>query len=293
MSAMEREMRKAKMQTSNWVAAAEGGSREYIPVSSTPLDAAYQRSKSITRSEYLGRLSSHRGQSQNVGAAPAADYIAKRTAPLSSTSTATSLNIVFGSDDNDNSTSNVAYGETQALPRAKIDLLQTVAKMRDTTLDGAHRASMTEGHFLPIWDPYVSAHRDRSRSFQSSIMLREGMHRHVRSQYHPEEKYVLPPTVQNDMGWGLDLAAYKGACAKFQEGAEWHGRAGAFFFRLPPTAPKHIYLTEHARARRKADRARPHARTRAGSHITKFSERLLLGARHHLSGPMTNPKLHY
>ena len=85
-------------------------------------------------------------------------------------------------------------------------------------------------------------------------MLRDQHKRHVRSQYHPEEKYVLPPTVQNDIGWGLNLDRYKESCAKFQEGAEWHGRTAT---------------------------------------ITSFSERLLLGARHHLSGPMTNPKLHY
>jgi len=80
------------------------------------------------------------------------------------------------------------------------------------------------------------------------------MHRHVRSQYHPEEKYDLPPSMQNEIGWGIS-SKYRDACAKFQDGAAWHGRTG--------------------------------------SHITKFSERLLLGARHHLSGPMTNPKLHY
>lgn len=251
----ERDERKAKMQTSNWIAAAEGGSREYIPVSSTPLDAAYQRSKSLTRSEYLGRLETQRGQTYDSRPSPAAQYISSKHAPPSGNWGQLGASIVFGSDPNIMDTSNKSYGVTSALPREEIDLLQSVPKMRDTTLDGAHRASMTEGHFLSIWDPYVSQHSNRSASFQSALMLREGMHRHVRSQYHPEEKYVLPPTVQNDMGWGLTLDKYKSACAKFQEGAEWHGRTG--------------------------------------SHITKFSERLLLGARHHLSGPMTNPKLHY
>ena len=226
MSFDEREARKARMQTSNWIAAAEGGSREYIPVSSTPLDAAYQRSKSVTRSEYLGRLESQRGMATDAMHAPAADFMASKHAPPNGKWGSLGASIVLGSDQNVMETSNKAYGITSALPREEIDLLQTVPKMRDTTLDGAHRASMTEGHFLQIWDPYVSQHRTRSSSFQSALMLREGMHRHVRSQYHPEEKYVLPPTVQNDMGWGLTLDKYKGACAKFQEGAEWHGRTG-------------------------------------------------------------------
>ena len=251
----EREARKSKMQTSNWIAAAEGGSREYIPISSTPLDSSYQRSKSVTRAEYLERNPMPTGNPLKARAAPAADWIGAKRADPAIKSTQSSTTIALGYDPRELGRSNTAYGETQVLPREEIDLLQTVPKMRDTTLDGAHRASMTEGHFLPIWDPYVSMNAKRSASFQSAVMLREQHHRHVRSQYHPEEKYVLPPTVQNDMGWGLDLEKYKAACAKYQEGAEWHGRTG--------------------------------------SHITKFSERLLLGARHHLSGPMTKPALHY
>ena len=102
---------------------------------------------------------------------------------------------------------------------------------------------------------YKSDNPKRSASYRSANMLRDMKNRHVRSQYHPEERYVLPPTVQSDIGWGLTPEMYKASCAKFQEGAEWHGRTG--------------------------------------SHITKFSERLLLGARHHQSGPMTKPALHY
>ena len=202
---------------------------------------------------YLGRLESQRGASRDAGIAPAGAYVAAKHG--SRTWGSPGASIVLGSDAAAMDTSNSAYGITASLPREEIDLLQTVPKMRDTTLDGSHRASMTERHFISIWDPYISQQRIRSASFQSAGMLRESMHRHVRSQYHPEEKYVLPPTVQNDIGWGLTLDKYKAACAKFQEGAEWHGRTG--------------------------------------SHITKFSERLQLGARHHLSGPMTNPKLHY
>jgi len=227
-----------------------------MPTSSTPLDVAYQRSKSAHRSEYLGRLQSQ--DAANRGAsrerfAPAASYCAVKNGTQPFTTNGES--IVLGSDEMDRETSNTAYGLASAVPVEPIDLLQTVPKLRDSTLDGAHRASMTEGHFLSIWEPYDSVHKKRSASFTSAVQLREAHHRHIRSQYNPDEKYILPPTVQNDMGWELDLEKYKLACSKFQEGATWHGRTG--------------------------------------SHITKFSERLLLGARHHLSGPMTKPALHY
>ena len=258
-SSAERDLRKSQMQVSNWVAAAEGGSREYIPVSSTPLSQAYQRSKSITRSEYLARTASEDERAKMRDAtAPAAGWIAKKYSAPVSADTMYKPNIVLGTDPDPPSLtklSNSAYGESLKIPPEEIDLLQSVPKLRDTTLDGSHRASMTEGHFLSIWDPYYSIHRQRSASYTSAAMLRDQHQRHVRSQYHPEEKYVLPPTVQNEIGWGLDYDKYMTSCAKYQEGAEWHGRTG--------------------------------------SHITKFSERLLLGARHHLSGPMTNPKLHY
>ena len=244
---LEREERKARMMTSNWIAAAEGGSREYVPVSSTQLDAAYQRSKSVTRSEYLSRLQSRaEGAAAREAIAPASEFVASKYRTQKASQGA-GVNMVLGYDPVVFDTSNVAYGATSRLPSERIDLLETVPKLRDPTLDGAHRASMTESHFLPIWDPYISQHRIRSASFASAGQLRESMHRHVRSQYHPEEKYVLPPTVQSEIGWGLNPEMYKKSCAKFQEGAEWHGRAG--------------------------------------SHITKFSERVLLGARHHLSGP--------
>ena len=232
MGDLEREQRKSRMQTSNWVAAAEGGAREYIPVSSTPLDAAYQRSKSILRSElHQGRLESAARMSAGPGAPPAADFVARKHASPDWRQSASSLgaNIVLGSDDISMTPSNTAYGVTAALPTEQIDLLQTVPKLRDSTMDGAHRASMTENHFISIWDPYISMNPERSRSYKSSIMLRDQKHRHVRSQYHPDERYVLPPTVQSEIGWGLTLQKYKEACAKFQEGAEWHGRAGKSF----------------------------------------------------------------
>ena len=91
-------------------------------------------------------------------------------------------------------------------------------------------------------------------SFTSSLQLRDQYRKHNRSQYHPEQKYDLPPTEQCVIGWGV-TDKYGQACAKYNEWAAWHGRTG--------------------------------------SHITKFSERLLLGPRHHLSAPFTKPDLHY
>lgn len=225
------EARKAMMRSSNWIAAAEGGSREYIPISSTPLDNAYQRSKSATRAEYLGRLESQTraGAENREKFAPADSFIAAKyntTRHSASAGDQAGESIVLGSDPMIREPSNSAYGLASAVPVEKIDLLQSVPKLRDSTLDGSHRASMNETHFLSIWEPYDSNHPDRSASFRSAVQLREAHHRHIRSQYHPDEKYFLPPTVQNDMGWNLNLEKYKESCAKFQEGASWHGRKG-------------------------------------------------------------------
>uniref|UniRef100_A0A7S4MG26 Uncharacterized protein n=1 Tax=Prymnesium polylepis TaxID=72548 RepID=A0A7S4MG26_9EUKA len=242
------------MQTSSWVAAAKDGVQEFVPVSSTPLEASYQRSTAATRIDYHHRMALDTGGKMERPA-PAGKWVANRYTNATHKEVGTfGASIVLGSDPVLMATSNSLYGDRQVIPVPHIDLLQTVPTHRDTTLDGAHRASMTEKHFLQIHDPYDSDKHQRAASFQSGYMLRENMHRHVRSQYHPEDKYFLPPSVQNEIGWGIS-SKYRDACAKYQDGAAWHGRTG--------------------------------------SHITKFSERLLLGARHHLSGPMTNPKLHY
>jgi len=255
----EREHRKATMQQSNWIAAQEGMGPppEYIPVSSTPLDVSYQKSKSQTRSEYLERIETQtrtaREAAQRDRSAPAADFIAKKHFKPAAMEDGTT--IVFGSDAREMARSSTTIGKDLIVPTTKLDLLERVATMRDPTLDGSHRASMTEPHFLQIWDPYDPKNQKAACSFQSAVHLREAHHRHIRSQYHPDEKYVLPPTMQNDMGWNLGPEQYQSSCSKYQEGAQWHGRTG--------------------------------------SHITKFAERLQLGARHHLSGPMTKPALHY
>jgi len=253
----ERQERAARMRSSSWIAAAKDGVQEYVPVSSTPLDSSYQRSTSATRNEFHSRVGLQSSGPKIEKFAPAGRWVAGRYKASHDKEVGTfGASIVLGSDPTHISTSNSNYGSLQEIPVPAINLLETVATRRDTTLDGAHRASMCEKHFLQIHSPYDTedVNHGRAASFQSGYMLRENMHRHVRSQYHPEEKYYLPPSVQNEIGWGIS-SKYRDACSKFQDGAQWHGRSG--------------------------------------SHITKFSERLLLGARHHLSGPMTNPKLHY
>jgi len=253
----ERKERSTRMQTSSWIAARKDGVQEFIPVSSTPLEASYQRSTSTTRGDYHQRVRMDSSGAKVERPAPASKWVAQKYKSSVNKEVGTfGASVVLGSDPVTMTTSNSNFGERFAIPVPEIDLLQTVPTRRDTTLDGAHRASMLEKHFLQIHDPYDTTkdHHQRAASFQSGYMLRENMHRHVRSQYHPEDKYFLPPSVQNEIGWGIS-DKYGDACAKYQEGAAWHGRTG--------------------------------------SHITKFSERLLLGARHHLSGPMTNPKLHY
>ncbi|KAL1521141.1 hypothetical protein AB1Y20_022695 [Prymnesium parvum] len=251
----ERLARKTQMQTSNWSAASKYGKHEYNPVSSTPLDPGYQRSTSTTKSDFFFKMQLSNSGPPQQKLPPASDFIARRYAvPARKDAGTFGASIVLGSDPAHIETSNSSYGMAQHIEAPPIDLLETVPVLRDSTLDGAHRASMTERHFLQIHDPYASKYPGRAASFQSGQMLRENKKRNVRSQYNPEDMYLLPPSVQSEIGWGI-TSKYKDACAKFQDGAAWHGRTG--------------------------------------SHITKFSERLLLGARHHLSGPMTNPKLHY
>ncbi|KAL3892574.1 MAG: hypothetical protein SGPRY_015000, partial [Prymnesium sp.] len=88
-----------------------------------------------------------------------------------------------------------------------------------------------------IHNPYASDYPSRSASYQSGYMLRDNMKRHVRSQYDPEEKYFLPPSVQNEIGWGIS-AKYKDACAKFQVDLSSVGtvaRSERAHFKLPMT----------------------------------------------------------
>jgi len=143
-------------------------------------------------------------------------------------------------------------GSMVALPRAPpLDLLNMgTAFPRDATLDGEHAAAQTEQHLLPVHDPYGAKNREAARSYQSYRMVRDDKLARRVSQYHPEEKYHQPPTTQNEYGWGI-VDKYDQACAKYTPGAVWAGR-------------------------------------KAGD-ISKFSQRMLLGAHHHQSGPLTKP----
>ena len=55
MSMTEMQARKAQLLRSNWVAAGANATQEFNPVSTTPLDRSYQRSKSATRDTLMER----------------------------------------------------------------------------------------------------------------------------------------------------------------------------------------------------------------------------------------------
>lgn len=255
----EMQARKAMLLRSNWVAAGADATQEFIPVSETPLDRSYQRSKSATRDMLTMKRDNTPFESERATVSPASTFVASKYAPppkaVAGSLDRSSMNIVLGSDGRSLETTNTSYGSTTGHRHPPpIDLLQIVAPKRDTTLDGSHRASMTEQHFANIWNPFKSDFPERAASCTSGGMLREMMHRGTKSQFDPDERYFLPPTEQYVMGWGIK-DQYGKSCAKYVDGAAWYGRTG--------------------------------------SHITKFSERLALGARHHLSGPMTKTALHY
>lgn len=162
------------------------------------------------------------------------------------------LNINLGQDAKEDERFNPLsrqVGASVALPaRPPIDVINThLAFPRDNTLDGAHAASLTEQHMLPVHDPYRAKNRDAACSYQSYRMIRDDKLARQVSQFHPEDKYVLPPTTQMEYGWGI-VDKYDQACAKYTPGAMWAG-------------------------------------VKAGD-ISKFSQRMLLGAHHHLSGPL-------
>ena len=253
---------------SHWIAADPKAKQEFNPVSSTPLDLSYQRSRSMTRDMLYERnmMMTKNIVDGRLSVSPASQFIASKYAAGSGAKAGAgidraSMNIVLGSDSpyepapGTTATTNSSYGSTTGhrhpLP---IDLMQMVEPRRDTTLDGSHRASLTEQHLANIHNPWKSDHPERAASSTSGVLLRDLMHRHTRSGYNPDQRYFQPPTEQYTVGWGI-MDTYAGSCAKFCPGAAWHGRMG--------------------------------------SHITKFSERLALGARHHLSGPMTKTELHY
>jgi len=255
----ELQARKAMLLRSNWVGAAPDAKQEFNPVSETPLERSYQRNKSATRDMLTMKRDNTPFETERTIVSPASTFVAFKYAPppkaVAGSLDRSSMNIVLGSDGRSLETTNTSYGSTTGHRHPPpIDLLQQVAPKRDTTLDGSHRASMTEQHFANIWNPFKSDFPTRAASSTSGEVLRDMMHRNTRSQFDPDERYFLPPTEQYVMGWGIK-DKYGQSCAKYVEGAAWYGRTG--------------------------------------SHITKFMERQALGARHHLSGPMTKTTLHY
>jgi len=249
---------KKQMHKSSWSAATAEENRNFLPVSSTPLDAQYLRSKSLTQGERLQEDVKPK-MPQRVHH-PSADFIkskyigteTKKGLPEWAAKGATK--IVLGNDVSTWQPMSTVCGAHSATVVEKIDLLKTIDPMRDSTLDGPHASSMTEAHFTHMCDPFDSKHHEAAASFKSAVLLRDAYRRHTRSQYDPEDRYTEPPTAMYQMGWGVKQH-YGTSCAKYTDGAVWHGRKG--------------------------------------SHITKFSERLLLGARHHQSGPMAKPNLYY
>ena len=163
-------------------------------------------------------------------------------------------NIHLGEDAREWTQTSSVWGRTQHVDPEPVDLMKTVEQIRDNTLDGPHAASQSETHFLTMCLPFDSENEERAASFKSAAFLRDEHKKHSRSAYHPDEKYKVPPTEQNEIGWKIG-DKYNQACAKFTPGASWNGRKG--------------------------------------SHITKFSERLLLGANYAHSAPLAKQSLYY
>ena len=199
----ELQARKAALLKSHWVAADPKAKQEFVPVSSTPLDLSYQRSRSMTRDMLYERnmMMSKHVVDGRLAVSPASVFIAKmyqaglpNTAPDAGMSRAT-MNIVLGSDlpyepePNTTMTTNSAYGSTTGHRHPPgINLLEMVEPRRDTTTDGAHRSSLTEQHLANIHNPWKSDYPERARSSTSGVLLRDLMHRHTRSGYNPDER---------------------------------------------------------------------------------------------------------
>jgi len=252
--------RRAAMTTSSWAAASDPA-REFMPVSNYPLPKSHLKSRSASQYGRHQRMAGSAGVlSGRPGAGPASSFIASKYLGVAEKDDVpewagtNGTNIVLGSDGPLMATMASEIGKTQHIPPRPVDLLETRPEVPDKTMDGEHAAALTEAHFLTVHYPYMSDNPKAAASFKSGVMLRDANRRHTRSAYHPDQKYAFPPSEMNEIGWKIS-EKYATACAKFAEGAPWHAREG--------------------------------------SHITKFSERLLLGARHHVSGPLAPKTLHY
>ena len=207
----ELQARKAALLKSHWVAADPKAKQEFNPVSSTPLDLSYQRSRSMTRDMLYERnmMMSKHVVDGRLTVSPASAFVASkyqeglpRTAheDAKALMSRATMNIVLGSDPpyepelGCTMTSNSKYGSTTGHRHPPgINLLEMVEPRRDTTCDGAHRCSLTEQHLSNIHNPWKSDFPERARSSTSGVLLRDLMHRHTRSGYNPDERCCAPP----------------------------------------------------------------------------------------------------
>ena len=207
----ELQARKAALLKSHWVAADPKAKQEFNPVSSTPLDLSYQRSRSMTRDMLYERnmMMSKHVVDGRLTVSPASAFVASkyqeglpRTAheDAKALMSRATMNIVLGSDPpyepelGCTMTSNSKYGSTTGHRHPPgINLLEMVEPRRDTTCDGAHRCSLTEQHLSNIHNPWKSDFPERARSSTSGVLLRDLMHRHTRSGYNPDERFCAPP----------------------------------------------------------------------------------------------------
>ena len=202
----ELQARKAALLKSHWVAADPKAKQEFNPVSSTPLDLSYQRSRSMTRDMLYERnmMMSKHVVDGRLTVSPASAFVASKYQEglpsqghedAKSLMSRATMNIVLGSDPEYvpepgcTLTSNSKYGSTTGHRHPPgINLLEMVEPRRDTTCDGAHRCSLTEQHLSNIHNPWKSDYPERARSSTSGVLLRDLMHRHTRSGYNPDER---------------------------------------------------------------------------------------------------------
>ena len=225
----EAEARRAMMLRSSWSAAAPDAKHEYMPISSNELNRQYTHCKSASASARFVDFTRPAKPAMN----PAGEFVASKRYGMgaedaaSTTHSALGSGLVLGYDARETRKSSEMYGEGLRKVSTPINLLESVPPVRDATLDGAHRASMTETHMPDIWDPYASEFKKGAASFASATMLRDASRRrkhpppagaaargacshdtwrrrrHTRSAYHPEQRYSLPPTEQSVIGWGI------------------------------------------------------------------------------------------
>ena len=183
----EAEARRAMMLRSSWSAAAPDAKHEYMPISSNELNRQYTHCKSASASARFVDFTRPAKPAMN----PAGEFVASKRYGMgaedaaSTTHSALGSGLVLGYDARETRKSSEMYGEGLRKVSTPINLLESVPPVRDATLDGAHRASMTEKHMPDIWDPYASDFKKGAASFASATMLRDASRRRKRP--------LLPP----------------------------------------------------------------------------------------------------